>query len=552
MRKIILQVAALLFIAPGAFAQKPGLFFSDLTVAPNSGGEAVSGFSGAYVTIYGNDFGATQGTSTVTWNVLNCLRVVSWSQPWLWYQKMVAQLGSSCTPGTGNVVVGTSAGASNGLTLTVNNIGSNHIYFAASGGSDTNPGSIASPFGTLIKCKNAEAPGDICYVKAGISSGVGGQPLLDNYGSVDLCTLGRPSAPLALLCYPGTALSDTIGSDSRDKGLLIQHGLSSCANGQYWTVQGFILRANTMAGHIYSANNRIVGNLITCPAVAPGTAEGCLEPASTTNIAVLGNEATNIGPGGKLFHAFYFGADGHDYEAGWNYIHDIQGCRAIQVFNGSTTSYNISVHDNLIKNIPCDGINLASVNPNNGFIRVYNNVVNHAGAGPDLGGQNATCLNVAGTNGSGANTVQVYNNTFYDCGALGSSDSAIISPYITSTLTNNIVYSTGTEPYTTSGAGFGNISGSNNLWFGRGNGPSQTTNNVNANPLGVSAGSDFHFQSSSPAIDAGITIASLTSDNVGVSRPQGSAYDIGAMEFFTGGSTVQLPNPPTNLVVTVQ
>lgn len=547
MRKIVLQLAAIFFfVAPAALAQNPGLFFTDLTVASNSGGEAVSGFSGAYVTIFGNNFGAAQGTSTVTWNGLSCMRVVIWSQPWLWYQKMVVQLGSSCTPGTGNLVVTTAAGSSNALPLTVNNTG--RIFFAASGGSDSNAGTIAAPFATMVKCKNVLTPGDTCYVKSGVN-----QPGLDNYGSLDLCTLGSPTKPLAILTYPGTAAADTIGSDTRDKGLFINSGLGSCSNGQYWTIQGFTLRANTMAGQIYNPNNRILGNFITCPAAGPGTAEGCLEPATTTNIQVLGNEITNLGSGGKLFHAIYFGADGHDYEAGWNYIHDIiGGCRAIQVYNGSLTTYNVSIHDNFIKNVACDGINLASVNPNNGFVKAYNNVVVHAGAGPDLGGQNATCMNIDGANGTGGNAVQVYNNTFYDCGALGSSDSAMLSPYIATVLNNNIIYAIGSEPYTTSGAGFANISGSHNLWFGRGNGPSQSSNNVNANPLLVNPGTDFHLQAGSPAIDAGLTITGLTADFGGISRPQGSAYDVGAMEYFAGGSTVQLPNPPTNLVVAVQ
>ena len=71
----------------------PRIFFSDLDSGPNSGGESVSGFTGAYVTLYGNFFGASQGSSTVTWNGQNCLRVVSptgsyngWGTPYLWYQ----------------------------------------------------------------------------------------------------------------------------------------------------------------------------------------------------------------------------------------------------------------------------------------------------------------------------------------------------------------------------------------------------------------------------------------------------------------------------------
>src|SRR6267378_4552079 len=61
----------------------PIIFFTDLTSGPNSGGESVSGFSGAYVTIYGNFFGPSQGSSTVTLNGANCLRVVSWGSTWL-------------------------------------------------------------------------------------------------------------------------------------------------------------------------------------------------------------------------------------------------------------------------------------------------------------------------------------------------------------------------------------------------------------------------------------------------------------------------------------
>jgi parallel beta-helix repeat protein len=52
-----------------------------------------------------------------------------------------------------------------------------------------------------------------------------------------------------------------------------------------------------------------------------------------------------------------------------------------------------------------------------------------------------------------------------------------------------------------------------------------------------SAGYDFHLLSSSPAIDAGITLAYVIDDFDGNVRPQGEGYDIGAFEYLTVGST---------------
>ena len=86
----------------------------------------MSGFAGAYVTLYGNFLGASQGSSTVTWNGQNCLRVVpstgtygGWGSPYFWYQRIVVQLGPGCTPGTGNFVVTVNGTASNALPFTV-------------------------------------------------------------------------------------------------------------------------------------------------------------------------------------------------------------------------------------------------------------------------------------------------------------------------------------------------------------------------------------------------------------------------------------------------
>jgi hypothetical protein len=77
----ILVVAVVVLVGAsraGAQTPPPVIFFTDLQSGPNSGGETIGGFSGAYVTLYGNSFGATQGSSTVTLNGSSCLRVVSW------------------------------------------------------------------------------------------------------------------------------------------------------------------------------------------------------------------------------------------------------------------------------------------------------------------------------------------------------------------------------------------------------------------------------------------------------------------------------------------
>jgi hypothetical protein len=47
---------------------------------------------------------------------------------------------------------------------------------------------------------------------------------------------------------------------------------------------------------------------------------------------------------------------------------------------------------------------------------------------------------------------------------------------------------------------------------------------------------NFHLQSNSPAINAGVTITNVTDDFDGISRPQGGAYDIGAYEYFSGST----------------
>jgi len=98
----------------------------------------------------------------------------------------------------------------------------------------------------------------------------------------------------------------------------------------------------------------------------------------------------------------------------------------------------------------------------------------------------------------------------------------------------------------------------NNLSSGNGSNFADPTNKATLSnnligdqfdPLFVNAAAgDFHIQSGSQAVDVGITLTEVTTDYDGISRPQGTGYDMGAHE-FQGGSTPFLPSQPTNLAV---
>jgi len=71
----------------------------------------------------------------------------------------------------------------------------------------------------------------------------------------------------------------------------------------------------------------------------------------------------------------------------------------------------------------------------------------------------------------------------------------------------------------------------------------QDTHSIIAAPAALFvdfAGNDYHLSSTSPARDAGATLANVTDDLEGSPRPQGAAFDIGAYEFPAAAAPVTL------------
>ena len=550
----------------------PRIFFSDLESGPDTGGQ---NGNGSFVTIWGKGFGATQGASTVTVGGGAAANYPLWSDG-----KIIFQLGAAAA--TGNIVVNVAGiGTSNGLPFTVR---AGNIFFVATTGSDTAAGTFAAPWKTILKAKNTIAAGDIAYIEDGVS-----QTSQDNftaYISMDnnnSSNSGTATAPKALVAYPNATVTVGVAGG-------LAYGIRTPNIGtreDYWVISQFHILGGTEAMDLSGTGWRIIGNEMQCPN-ADGEV-GCFEMSTGNQTKFYGNEIHNAGinpTSSKFYHAVYFSTDSNHVDVGWNHIHDNFTCRALQFHSsplcsptcgaGDTTGFNqfdLHVHDNLIHGDNCNGINFATVDPSQGPVEAYNNVIYHVGLADPQGQAAAySCIYVAGitnTGAAGTGTVDVFNNTLADCSPNNSSlASGLRGAFnvgggpatLIMRIRNNVTYLQPSEIYLDGVKA--QITGDSNIWFGAGVAPTQTTNNINSDPLFANLNlNDYHLTSTSPAKDSGLTIVpnnsfepnpgpTVDTDHDGVLRAQGTAFDRGAYEFFSGTGTAR-PNPPADVQAVV-
>lgn len=576
-------------MASALWAQAPVLFFSDITSGPNTGGE---NGNGAYITIYGNYFGASQAGSVATAGggvMVNCK---VWGETWLWYQKIACQLGPAAR--SGDLVVNVDGQPSNPLPFTIT---AGNIYFVSATGSDNNAGSFASPWGTLLQARNVMQSGDITYAMDGVSqsgddgTGWDSALLLSGGGQGNWCSASGP--PRALVAYPGATVTiGNPGGGPPDFGLR-----TSDCQGNY-VFAGISFRGQAPAQPGSGANYRFAGCDITCPYTQGGGGGACFGTSQASYIYFYGNHVYNAGTAdaSALFQGVYFSTDSNYVDMGWNLVENVHGCRGVQIHSSPLGSggpsdptghdqYSISIHDNTIHDTQCDGIIVDTVDPSQGPVSVYNNVIYNAGKGPDnpeqSGGWN--CINIPGATENGPNgtgTVEIFNNTLFACGTFANppyssdnsgiaenGDEAAGAPAIYVHIRNNLIYSVSTSLYPAGVPYFvawnpvtGGLCadtdvcpwlyGTNNLLYGAGSPTADLTSiveSLSGNPLLANTGlPDLHLTSGSSAAQAGTSIGGISvfgtdntaRDHDGLPRPAIPA--IGAYE---------IPSAPAPFIV---
>ncbi|HET7009177.1 MAG TPA: choice-of-anchor Q domain-containing protein [Anaerolineales bacterium] len=509
----------------------PRVFFTDLESGPNTGGQDDLG---AFISIYGEGFGATQGNSTVTMGGQEVARYILWGENNAvarGLDMIVVQPGPNVT--TGDIIVTVDGQSSNPLPFTVR---SGNIYFVtpdAPNAEDANPGTYAEPFQTLYRPRQVMQAGDIVYLKGGTFST--SDPANPGWDAVLLLhpetdPNGTADRPVAYIGYPGDRpLIDA--PEPLRRGIYMDQGMMYYIIANLAFTQGLA----PYEGMLQMGGNghRAVGNYLhdALSSTAMGIA------GNSAHYQILGNLISNNGQDnwedGVGFYIQGFGTN-EDVDFGWNEIRDQRGRRAIQLFGHEDGDRmdNVRIHDNLISSSLQLRNNILLGGSDGGTdvlgtIYVYNNII----VGSDWEG-----LRVNDPQG----TVFIQNNVLYDNGSLGPDSHAQIHIERAGaglvTVQNNIVYAESGQTYFEFGPGAdpSALNASHNLVYNAGACPAWDAGCVNADPLFSDIASlDFRLQAGSPAVDAGMDTG-VVGDFAGIARPQGGAYDVGAYELTSG------------------
>jgi parallel beta-helix repeat protein len=435
------------------------------------------------------------------------------------------------------------------------------IYYVATNGSDSNPGTQNQPFATLTQAATKVAAGDTVYVRKGTYTFSSTQYI----GSV-----GTSSEPITYQPYPG------------EEGKVILDGrnmpdANSVVNvaGEYNVFKNFEIQNSKFIGIVSwgGKNIKLLNNTVHDSykdAIFVGKSS---DFTSTTDILIDGNTAYNNG---------LINRDSNGNSIGSNYpaIINSYGASNVTITNNRVyKNYGIGIDfiltkgglaaknvasDNYAANLYLDNATNVTVDQN--FIYTTNDKKFYWRGG-SLDGQPASGIQAANepysiSNLSERNTIRnniviggyagfyygsygkggglknfvIANNTFYKAtSTMLSIDND--AGHTNTLIANNIFYQTGDGAMTNLTAANSALGFQNNLWYGGSAGAAGSSGDVKADPKlfnpGTTTDGDYKLQAGSPAIDAGIQLQEVVpNDYAGSSRPRGRSYDIGAFEYI--------------------
>lgn len=427
-----------------------------------------------------------------------------------------------------------------GMILLLSGAALGTTYYVATNGSDSNPGSQSQPWLTLQHAVQTIAAGDTIIVLPG------------TYAGCRIELTGTSGAPKTIMAQtPGSVTLNALGPINRHNRIFEIENYNAAVN--YWVVDGFTVDGGNTIGGIDSRstatqmNNNItiqnctVHNAKNGTSVCTGlfsaftnyaliqhntsysnTEHGCYTNNSCDNGVVRGNVwYSNASLGHHMNGDKSQGGDGQ--MTGWliekniSYNNGSNGYDADGV--SSSTWKNNLAYGNVSKAIQMTQVDGTS-NPAND--RILNNTFL-----TPVGGY-YVCNWIKGRSKVGGTNNAIINNILYHADFNNSMRGSIDyvstwEPTLTSdynVVVDHFAMNDNKNKYTLA------------TWrstFGQ-DLHSVLCTDVNAlfvNP----AANNYHLLSTSPAKDAGTTLADVTDDLEGTSRPQGVAYDVGCYEY---------------------
>jgi hypothetical protein len=543
--------------AQTAAAGAPVVLYTDVTSGPNSGGE---NNEGAYLSIFGKNFGSTGLGSTVKVYIggteVSSYRYLGPSRGRPDIQQITVQVGSlgNPTPGTALPIEVAVNGVDSNTdqTFTVN---PGRMLFVSQSGNDATavPGDITHPYrhvqnGSTGAFDVAKAGDTIVMLGTPLAAGAAlttdptpaASAWTDTYSSYFVRfiynngtapTGASGTGPIALIAYPNDDVYIYESYASGAKGAITGVDTTAYQGGRYVTVADLRIEAGGAAGvvneQIAGQNWRVVNNEIT--AATGGSDPYNLAGGITgngSNTFWVGNyvhDLTSASPG--EMHGIYIDGDG-SYQVAYNWIEQVTDGTGFQVYvdgtNGSSSANDVVFHHNMIDNIAKYGMNIAD-GSSKGFL-YYDNVVYNTAYG---------CLRFNTVTLSDA---KIYNNTFYDCSS--HSGYGVITndwnfPAGALDMENNIFYASSGGSYSGGSVGMSGGIGTvtHNLFYNGDDGDGWDAHPISGNPLFMSLSGTMNLglQSSSPAIGAGSTaVAPIVTTDYNLNPRSSTSIDVGA------------------------